>query len=92
MWRPSLNHEAIIALFTLNFNGLAKADGREGRDRPRKAAATPFSCFSLAFGQAGAMSVAEKGQKAKEVPSRAREKSSISCLAFRHIFESVVTH
>ena len=38
------------------------------------------------------MSVAEKGQKAKEVPSRAREKSPNSCLAFRHIFESVVTH
>ena len=38
------------------------------------------------------MSVAEKGQKAKEVPSRAREKSPNGCLAFRHILESVVTH
>ena len=38
------------------------------------------------------MSVAEKGQKAKEVPFRAREKIPNICLAFRHILESVVTH
>ena len=90
--QPWGNSHLTIALFTLNLNGLAKADGRKARDRPRKATKTPFLCFSLAFGQARAMSVAEKGQKAKEVPSRAREKIPDSCLAFRHIFESVVTH